>query len=222
MEMDIKKAETDWLIEMCVMRDKIIKRANKEMNAFKAELQERGIRFMEDRNSRFVKFYGACGTASITDSMKLDVLNPDKLKELLGEGLYKQKVKETEEVKLKFDTKLEKALKAAFVGDYTFKYTLEEFLDHMGIQMTPEQKKVLLKKIKGDYEKDSGLMESLFGKGDYDAECWFFYKIKNGELIRAFLGEEQAEAAIEQVKKYILVEMKTAIAIDYEKEDEES
>lgn len=221
MEMDVKKAETGWLIEMCVMRDKIIKKANKEMNAFKTELQERGGKIMDDKNSRFVKFYSPCGTAAVMDSMKLDVLNPDKLRELLGEGLYKQKVKETEEVKLKFDTKLEKALKAAFVGDYTFEYTMEEFLDHMGIRMTPEQKKVLLKKIKGDYEKDSGLMESVFGKGDYETECWFFYKIRNGELIRAFLGEE-AEAAIEQLKKYILVETKTAIAIDYEKEDEES
>lgn len=82
--------------------------------------------------------------------MSLDILNPDKLKELVGEGVYKMKVKEETKTTYKFDSKFEKAMKAIFTGDYTFETTLEEFLDEMSIKPDDKQKKLLLKKLKDD------------------------------------------------------------------------
>lgn len=135
----------------------------------------------------------------------LDILNPDKLKELVGEGVYNMKVKEDTKTTYKFDSKFEKALKAIFTGDYTFETTLEEFLDEMSIKPDDKQKKLLLKKLKGEFEKDKEtLISVLVPEGeaapDFDVELWYIYHIKNGELIKAFLPEEMLDATIEGIQ----------------------
>ena len=106
----IKEMTNEQLVGYCIWLDKEARKNKTVMNNYKAELQERGIDIMNNQNIKFVKFFGDAGSASIQDSLSLDVLNIDKLKELLGSGLYAQKVKETIDVKLKFDTKLERAL----------------------------------------------------------------------------------------------------------------
>ena len=174
---------------------------------------------MDDKNTKYVKFFSDNGSCAITDSMSLDVLNIDKLEKCLGSSVFNQKVKETTETKYKFDAKLEKCLKAIFTGDYTFEMTLEEFMDNMSIKPDDKQKKLLLKKLKGDYAKDKAVLESMFGTdNDFDVECWYIYKIKNGELIKAFLPEEGIDFMIKEVKKCIMVESKTSLTLDYKEE----
>lgn len=90
-----------------------------------------------------------------------------------------------------------------------------------------KQKKLLLKKLKGEFEKDKEtLISVLVPEGetvpDFDVELWYIYRIKNGELIKAFLPEEMIDAIIEGIRKSIFVETKTSITLDYddtEKED---
>ncbi len=217
------------LIEACIQLDLEQKKGRARMNRYKAELQARGLAIMEDHNVKYVKFYGDTGSASIMDSMSLDILNPDKLKELVGERVYGMKVKEELKTSYKFDSKFERALKAIFTGDYTFEMTLEEFLAEVFV-MDEKQKKLLLKKLKGDFEKDKETLISVLaldagmaGKvPDLDVELWYIYRIKNGELIRAFLPEEMIDSTIEAVRKCILVETKTSITLDYDEEKEES
>lgn len=144
----VKSMTNEQLIGACVWLDREQKKSRAMMNSYKAELQARGLAIMEDHNVKYVKFYGDEGSAAITDSMSLDILNPDKLKELVGEGVYKMKVKEETKTTYKFDSKFEKAMKAIFTGDYTFETTLEEFLDEMSIKPDDKQKKLLLKKLK--------------------------------------------------------------------------
>lgn len=211
------------LIGACVELDRGQKRSRALMNSYRAELQARGLALMEDHNVRYVKFYGDGGSAAIMDSMSLDILNPDKLKELVGEGVYNMKVREDTKTSYKFDSKFEKALKAIFTGDYTFETTLVEFLGEMSIKPDERQKKLLLKKLKGEFEKDKEtLISVLVQEGqetpDFDVELWYIYRIKNGELIRAFLPEEMIDATIEGIRKSILVETKTSITLDYDKE----
>ena len=223
----VKSMTNEQLIGACVWLDREQKKSRAMMNSYKAELQARGLAIMEDHNVKYVKFYGDEGSAAITDSMSLDILNPDKLKELVGEGVYKMKVKEETKTTYKFDSKFEKAMKAIFTGDYTFETTLEEFLDEMSIKPDDKQKKLLLKKLKGEFEKDKEtLISVLVREGetvpDFDAELWYIYRIKNGELIKAFLPEEMIDAIIEGIRKSIFVETKTSITLDYddtEKED---
>ena len=99
--MDAKNMKTEELIGALVELDKQGKENRALTNAYKAELQARGISIMDDHNVKFVKFYGEEGSAAVTDSMSLDILNPDKLKELVGEGVWKTKVKENTETKYK-------------------------------------------------------------------------------------------------------------------------
>ena len=214
------------LIGACVTLDREQKKSRAMLNGYKAELQARGLALMEDHNVKYVKFYGGEGSAAITASMSLDILNPDKLKELVGEGVYNMKVKEETKTTYKYDSKFEKALKAIFTGDYTFETTLEEFLEEMSIKPDAKQKKLLMKKLKGEFEKDKEtLISVLVPEGqeapDFDVELWYIYRIKNGELIRAFLPEEMLDSTIESIRKSILVETKTSITLDYDTEKEE-
>lgn len=50
---------------------------------------------------------------------------------------------------------------------------------------------------------------------------WYIYRIKNGELIKAFLPEEMIDGTIEAIKKCIMVESRTSITLDYDTETEE-
>lgn len=222
----IKSMTNGQLIQACVELDREQKKGRAMLNTYKAELQARGLALMEDHNVKYIKFYGDEGSAAITDSMSLDILNPDKLKELVGEGVYNMKVKEDTKTSYKFDSKFEKALKAIFTGDYTFESTLEEFLGEMSIKPDAKQKKLLLKKLKGEFEKDKEtLISVLIPEGepapDFDVELWYIYRIKNGELIRAFLPEKMIDATIEGIRKSILVETKTSITLDYDTEKED-
>ena len=229
MQQTVKSMSNEQLIEACIQLDWEQKKGRTRLNSYKAELQARGLSIMEDHNVKYVKFYGNTGSVAIMDSMSLDVLNPDKLKELVGESIYKMRVKEEVKTAYKFDSKFERALKAIFTGDYTFEMTLEEFLDEVFV-MDEKQKKLLLKKLKGDFEKDKetliavlALDAGMAGRSpDLDVELWYIYRIKNGELIRAFLPEEMIDATIEAVRKCILVETKTSITLDYDEEKEES
>jgi len=214
------------LIRACIQIDRRQKKDRARMNSYKAELQVRGLSVMEDHNVKYVKFYGTTGSAAITDSMSLDILNPDKLKCLVGEGVYDMKVKEETRTSYKFDSKFEKALKAIFTGDYTFEMSLDEFLDEMSIRPDEKQKKLLLKKLKGEFEKDKETLISTLDLDvedppDLDVELWYIYRIRNGELIRAFLPDELIDSTIEAIRKCILVESKTSITLDYDDEKED-
>ena len=182
----IKTMSNEQLIGACVWLDREQKKSRTLMNSYKAELQARGLAIMEDHNTKYVKFYGDEGSAAITDSMSLDILNPDKLKELVGEGVYKMKVKEETKTNYKFDSKFEKALKAIFTGDFTFETTLEEFLDEMTIKPDDKQKKLLLKKLKGEFPVE--LMhtfgssteitaESVRGNDDFSAALFYYHRV---------------------------------------------
>lgn len=209
------------LVTTAVKLDQSQKEYKSKLDAVKAELQGRGLRIIEDRNVKFIKFFSSDGNVSVMDSQQIDVLNPDKLKKLLSEGVWEAKVKETTETKYKYDSRLEQMLKAIFTGDYTFEYTLESFLDEMSIKPDAKQKKLLIKKLKGDYVKDKQTLVSVFGypnedaAPDFDVELYYIYKIKNGELIKAFLPEDGLDQTIEAIKKCLIVDSKTSITIDY-------
>jgi hypothetical protein len=225
---ELQRLEDNELVEEAVKLDRQQKQGKRELDAVKAELQARGLRIIEDRNIRYVKFYSTEGSAAVTDTQSLDVLNVDKLKELLSDGVWKQNVTETTKTDYKYKPMLERVLKAIFTGDYTFEYSMEEFVEtQLPARPDESQKKLLLKKLKGDYAKDKETLISVFGyenegtAPDFDVELWFIYKIKNGELIRAVLPDEFLDRTIEEIKKCLIVDSKTGITIDYDKEGDE-
>lgn len=223
---ELKQTEVKELVSEAVKLDKQQKRLKTELDAVKAELQARGLSVLEDRNTKYVKYYSPEGSAAVSDTQSLEVLNVDKLRDFLSEGVWKQNVTETTKTDYKYKPMLERALKAIFTGDYTFEYSLEEFLEgSLPVKPDEKQKRLLLKKLKGDYVKDRDTLASVLGYGtgekapDFDVELWYIYKIKNGELIRAVLPEEFLEQTIQDIKKCLIVESKTSITIDYDKEE---
>lgn len=222
--MKLSQMNNSDLVDMCIRLEKQSKEAKKMLDGAKNELQSRAISMMDDKNVRYVRYFGEDGAVAVTDAMSLDTLNMKKLKEALGDGLVSEKVKEKVDIKYNYDNKLEKALKAIFTGDYTFEYTLDEFMDHMSVKPDEKQRKLLLKKLKGDYAADKNTLLSVLGleeltsTPDLDVELYYIYKIKNAELIKAFLPEEGIDSTMEAIRKCIIVETKTSITLDYEKE----
>ena len=105
MQQTVKSMSNEQLIEACIQLDWEQKKGRTRMNSYKAELQARGLSIMEDHNVKYVKFYGNTGSVAIMDSMSLDVLNPDKLKELVGESKYKKRFKEKLKTAYKYNSK---------------------------------------------------------------------------------------------------------------------
>lgn len=197
--------------------DKDNQRSNlvKEINKYKAELMKRGIAVLDDTNTKFIKFFGDNGSCSVTDAEKLVVIDDGRLKKLLPEGIYDKFVTITQKFDYKYDSKFEQAMKAIFNGEYTFEMSLEEFLDTAEtIKLDAKQKKVLLKKLKGDYEKDKETLESVLGDGDYDVELYYINRIKNAELIKRFLPDECLDIQMEEIKKCMIVESSTKVTIE--------
>lgn len=210
----IKQMTDKELVDACIYLDHEQKEGKKSMDRYKAELQARGIASMDDHNVKMVEYYGEYGSAAISEKYKLDVISPDKLKDLIGKDTWDAKVKISKETKYKLDSRFEKMLKSIFAGSYTFECTMEDFLDD--ITLDPKKKKLLLKKLKGEFKADKDLLVSLFGEGDYDVELWYIHRIRNAELIRMFLPEEYLEDTIEKIRKCIIVDSSLAITLNYE------
>lgn len=213
------------LVSEAIRLDREQKRCKRELDAVKAEIQARGLRVIEDRNTKYIKYHSPSGSAAVADTQSLDVLNVDKLRSLLSEGVWKQNVTETTKTEYKYKPLMERVLKAIFTGDYTFEYSLEEFVYENMPPLPDDKRKLLLKKLKGDYARDRALLISVYGYNDnlaapdFDVELWYIYKIKNGELIRAVLPEEFLDDTIRDIKKCLMVDSKTSITIDYDKEE---
>ena len=226
MENNLKEVLDVDLVERLVELDRMSKKTKREMDSIKAELQQRGLKTIEDQNVKIARFYSSAGSVSVVETQSMDILNIPKLKELLGDGLWNTKVKEKTETKYDYDKKLEQMLKAIFKDDYTFEYTLEEFVtSHMSVTPTADQTRLLLKKLKGDCVTDRKTMLSVFGYAegvsapDFDVELYYIYKIKNAELIRAFLPEEFLDDTIKKIKRVMIVDGKTSITLNYQDED---
>lgn len=223
---ELKRMDNRELVSKAVRLDQELKQGRRELDAVKMEIQARGEQMIDDRNIRYVKYYSADGSAAVTDKQSLDVLNVDKLKDLLSEGIWKQNVTETTRTDYKYKPILERVLKAIFTGDYTFEYSLEEFIDHhLPVKPDAKQKRLLLKKLKGDYAKDRDTLVDVLGcpdgeaAPDFDVELLYIYRIKNGELIRAVLPEEFLNQTIEKIRECLRVDTTISVTIDYEKEE---
>lgn len=217
---ELKTKTSQQLVDELVQLDRLRMATARNIGLYQAELQARGLSIMEDRNKQHVRFYGDDGSASITDRHSLEILNPDRLKLCVSEGVFNKNISVTMETKYKLDGKFETMLKALFLEDYTFEMELPELLEtQLHIIPDAKQEKLLIRKLTGDFEKDLKTLRSVFGgDDDWETELWYIHRIKMAELIRAFLPDDMLDATIRELKKCIIVDSKLAIGLDYEKE----
>ena len=128
----INKLSDAKLVDRAIMLDNEKKTLDTELTGLKAEIQKRGLLTMMDHNIKYCKMYGdTVGTAIVSESQEIDILNMDRLREIVGDGLVKEKITESTFTKYKLDKNFDKMIKAVCTGDYTFEYSLEEFLEQM-------------------------------------------------------------------------------------------
>lgn len=201
------------LVDKAVKLDTQIKAKTAELNEVKATLQAEGLRELENKNIRFLQFFGSFGTCEVGYKQKLEVDNFGRLVEVLGD-IVKEKASKKEEVKYDFDKKFKEALMLLYLGDYK-EHDLERIL-LINLDITDEkQRKRLLKKLKGEYAADKKLLTSAGVVEVAEEELDAIREQKNFELLTRFFDLESVD--LEALKKCIFVEDSLSLGLTYEK-----
>ncbi len=207
----------DKLVE--ISRDK--KQLSDTEKVYKAELQKRGLRYIEDKNLKQKIFTGSgSNRAEFTQSQKLVIVNWFAFKEIVGE-LAEEKVQRLIDYNYEWDSKFEETVKALFTDDYNNEVTLPELLKEC-FNADTQQINLLVKKLKGDYRKDREQLIAVLklpAEEDLDVELDYIHKIINWTKIKMFFPEN-TEKTIEAVKKCIIVTETPKLAIKYGDDNE--
>lgn len=205
------------IVDRAINLDKEIKEKTKELDKLKSKLQTDGLMELENKNIRYLQFYGECGSADVTYRQKCDVDNIKLLKDIFGKEVDD---KVTREVKInyKLDSKFKNALVALYIRDYN-PNDIDSIL--VGLGLSGEQIKLAKKKLKGDYFKDKELLKS-FGVADTDLEEELdaIRESKNYELIDKYIDIHSFDdEKLKDLKRAISVEETLSIGLSYEDED---
>lgn len=216
---DIEDRASSELIDILLAKEKEAAALKVEIDTLKSEIQTRGVKVLEERNTKYIEFFGEeNGIASVSMAQKMEILNYFKLEEMLGKEFLSEKITRVPaDVKYNIDKKFQQAVMALVTGDYAKGYTLEEVVN--GITEDAKQRTLLLKKLKGDYKKDKDTICSVLkvDKADLemDTELFLIGKIMNWQLIEAFFDTEDESKFIKlksEVKKCIIVDETVKIA----------
>lgn len=223
---DIEVKASSELIDILLTKEKEAAELKTEIDILKSEIQTRGMKVLDERNTKYVEFFGdENGIASVSMAQKMEILNYFKLEEMLGKEFLTEKITRVPaDVKYNIDKKFQQAIMALVTGDYARGYTLEEVVDN--ITDDTKQRTLLLKKLKGDYKKDKDTICSVLkvdkASLDMDTELFLIGKIMNWQLIEAFFDTEDEgkfNKLKNDVKKCIIVDETVKIATKSVKEE---
>lgn len=208
--------KTSEIIDRLVEIDRDKKQITDTEKVYKAELQKRGLRYIEDKNLKQKIFMGTDGNrAEFTQTQKLEIINWFAFKEVIG-ALAEEKVQRTVSYDYKWDSRFEEVVKAIFTEDYNSEVSLTEILKDC-FKADSGQINLLEKKLKGDYKKDREQLIAVLklptGE-DLDVELDYIHKIINWSKIKMFMPDN-TEKIIEAVKKCVIVTQTPKIAIKY-------
>ena len=120
--------KTSEIIDRLVDIDRDKKQLTDTEKVYKAELQKRGLRYIEDKNLKQKIFMGTDGNrAEFTQTQKLEIINWFAFKEVIGD-LAEEKVQRTVSYDYKWDSRFEEVVKAIFTEDYNSEVSLTELL----------------------------------------------------------------------------------------------
>ena len=170
-----------------------------EINRLEVELTSRGLRQLEDRNIKFTTFKGDKASVTIGMARSLKILSVDNLKKAITDRWHGEiKTKEPDH---SVAADFSRALVSLYMDDYVSEMSLADILakgltfGDKGVTFTKDNLNLLLKKLKGDYEKDKKLFEGILGvtlESEIDEELYFIAKIKNWERIRKYFTQDEA------------------------------
>lgn len=207
---NIEKMSDKMLVSRMVTAKEKENKAKAEYKKAATELQRRAMAEIEDHNTQFVRFRGTKGSVTVCKKGSLSFVNARAFRQMIGEELFDSEVATEQTVLYKPKSPFEAVLKAIFLQDYDFTLKIEDVYDSLGADT--KQQSVLNKKLKGQYDKDCELLEAMFGEGNYEAELYCIYKIKNAERIRIFFPEAN-ETELATLRKFLLVEEGLSISL---------
>ena len=190
--------------------DRLMKESKKELDAIKAELQTEALQEMENKNLKYVEYFGTEGSCAVTYKEKFEVDNLPELTRVVGEVIVGKVTKE-EKVKITVEDKFKKALIVLYSGEFK-QHDITKILKEL--YLDDKQIKVALKKLKGDYLKDKEVLESLGVKSEIEEELDAIREQKNYELVEKFFDIKSLD--IERLKRSISVEETLSIGLNYE------
>jgi len=202
--------EIEEKVNKAIELDRQVKESKKELDSIKAELQAEALAEMDNKNLKYIEYYGDKGSCSVTYKEKFEVDNLPELTQVVGEVIV-GKVKKEETVKVTVDDKFKKALIVLYSGEFRQHDIVKILKD---LYLDDKKIKVALKKLKGDYLKDKELLSSLGVKAEIEEELDAIREQKNFELVEKFFDIEKLD--IERLKKSISVEETLSIGFNYE------
>lgn len=197
-------------IDLAIKLDKELKAKKKELDNIKAELQSVALADMENKNLKYKQLFGDNGSCDVWYREKFEVDSFELLKTVSGD-IAEGKIAKKEEIKYEVESNFKKALIALYKGEYK-NNDIEEILSGLGLD--DKSRKVVVKKLKGDYIKDKKLLESLGIDKDIEEELDAIREAKNYELITRYFEVDKLD--IENLKKAIWVEDSLSLGLAYE------
>lgn len=220
-ELDLKKLDTSYLIELAIRKTKLLNELKEEIDKLTTQIQVRAIDYSEQRHIKFTELKGlGSGIASVSIVNGLEVLNYSMLEAYLGKELLSEKIKLKPQVtKYDFDAGFKKAIMALLYDDYESKLSLNELVDSFNfVKGDVAKKATLLKKLKGDYKKDKKLIFDMLNKEvsddfDIDTELYLIYQIKNYDYIKAYFDTDKLEETKDILNCYLIATQTPKISL---------
>lgn len=212
----VKQMDMKELVDKAVELKSQIDDLKAEYDSCSAELQARAVSYTEDHNVKFTEFYGSRSLAGVTVAQKVEIMNITTFIETVGHELASaQLTREVPATKYKMGSEFQRAVIAFANGDYCNEFTLEELIDRAGWGIDSKQRRLLLKKLKGDYLKDKETLRAVAGLTEnVDEELYYIYQIKNWDLIsRYFSHIKDMELTRRKLKSCLYVDETVKVAL---------
>lgn len=198
------------LIGRAITLDNEIKGKKKELDTVKAKLQALALQEMENKNLRYVRYSSMAGSCEASYKTKFELDNYSRLAYAVDDAvLMADKVKRIEEVKYEVDRRFKDALIALARGDYAAN-DLDEIIGALGIT-DAKAKKLVLKKLKGDYAKDKALLESVGCHGNMEEELDAIREELNRQLVERYFDPTLTDR--EEIRKSIYIEESLSLTL---------
>jgi|GEM_PF-6772528 len=214
--MDTQDTNVVWLVDaLADLKDKkeeICKVFDHEINKLETELMSRGLRQLEDKKIKHTTFKGNRASITVGMTRSLKVHNADNLRKIVSER-WQDEIK-TKDPAHSVAADFGRALASLYLGDYISEMTLADLLSkgltfgNKAYTPTKDNLNLLIKKLKGEYDKDKELFEGVLGvalESEIDEELYFISQIKNWERIRKYFSQDEAMQVKRDIKNGIFV-----------------
>ena len=184
------------LISRAVTLDREIRQRKKSLEAIKAKLQTAALAEMENKNLRYVRYDSLYGSAETTYKTKLEIDNYARLAAALDASVL---------------------VEDKIVRRLSVKYDIDGILLGMGLE-DAKMRKVVRKKLKGDYAKDLEVLAAVGIHGAREEELDAIRAELNRQLVERFFEPDLIDR--DEIRNAVFLEETLSFTLTPQKGDE--